>query len=738
MSSIPTSSDESHHQVRFDTSMQVSSDPPLPPRRVSSSPPQARRLSPRRSPPRSARNPSPLIASDLEKDASGDDDDDDTIFLTSNVGDLDLGRGYHGRKKAPSDPSNWNLGVKSGVFSGSDEKLDLTSSSIQYEGMTKDQVMRILLDFSKTLTAESATKIDRTYQAKISGSDIGDKKPIELNGSKVSIEAAGRLIHESATNLLKSCGKELLLTVLYNLDIDDWINQISSQMQSVQTSYEELEVRSTRAAGNHYSEDFFKAEADLKFEEQRYLLLAMHIQHWKDYCEYANQHMRNQAEQGIANPVRPSKPFREWKLQDIVEERSTSKIDFSSPDLYANVRKYVKENLAIFKRQALVEYDEYLQEKKSLKEFITLRAKRHYINNVKEHNERIKQINKDKIVFAKLKSKRSETDALKQLNIALSTATSLIAEKLRNAAKTYPELVTKLHGTVKLERTQEVVYDTYNTCSLAGMLEILRVEYACANIVTLKHKLLEVMNLSLTRDQMEGDPAIGIQSIQRHINTWQSLQLFQYLNEDIFWTVHFLRQYHTNTQIYQRGIERTMEYMHRIQSGEAVAKSSNLVQPGMPILSDLFEWLRKVYGQSIQFSQAKNQKRISFGNNNDGRNNQQQQQQQQTRSNRPYPNNESQWANIAQESNFATKQMNPPAKSYDREVKREESIGIRNAENNTRWHSYTATRAACTKCVGSDKTHPRPYCYLGQCNKCKFFGHQERYCLQSGKNPLHA
>lgn len=683
-----------------------------------------------------------LYPSDLR--SSVDKSDDDQLIFSNSLATGMRGRASPLSQRPFLHPGVGKLGKISGIFPSAEEDWDSSMSSLSsLDGLTKDQAAQILQEYSRTLTVEAATKLDKTFQAKISGSDIGDKKQFEQNGNKVAADTAGRMIHDAVINLIKSCGKEVMLAVFYNLAIEEWIHLLSAKMQSTSNTYEELESRATQHPGTSLSEDYFKVQSDLEFEDKKALLLAAHIKTWKQLLEY-DVHVAQLQEEAKMDGVTftpPSPPSRCFTVLQIVHEESGTFMNFDSKQsselTYRDARVYANTHMKEFKRLAPTRYAIYNSESKELKEHLTLKSKRGYIDNVKYHLDKVNRLNSDKEKFGKLKAKRSELETFKQLNIALSTAIQLIGEKLRTAVKHYPEIVTKLHATVLLEKTQEVIHDSYNLCSLAGMLEILRKEFACANFVTVKHKLLEVMNLKLSRDQMEGDPTIGIQSIQRHINTWKSMQLFDYLNEDIFWTVIFLSQYDTSTTIYQRSIERTMEHLHRVQSGDPAVStnSTSLIQPGMPVLSDLFEWLQQVFRQSLQYG-SRNNKR-NGNNGGDGKNNDAAQPyQQRTRFAKTYPNNQEQWANVAQETKFAQTQMLPAAASYDREIVRnEKNIGVKSLEDPTKWHLYTATRVACTKCVGSDKTHSKPYCYLGRCKKCKYFGHQDKYCLQTKSNP---
>lgn len=98
-------------------------------------------------------------------------------------------------------------------------------------------------------------------------------------------------------------------------------------------------------------------------------------------------------------------------------------------------------------------------------------------------------------------------------------------------------------------------------------------------LVQFKHKLLEVLNFKLSKQQMEGSPIYGIQAITRLINIWKSMDLFSYLTEDIFWVVVFLRMYNPQTELYQKAVQHSMEFIHRMENNEDVATKANLLYP---------------------------------------------------------------------------------------------------------------------------------------------------------------
>lgn len=608
----------------------------------------------------------------------------------------------------------------------------------EVENLDKDQINYLIIEYAKTLTVEAAGKVDKTYQAKINGTDVGDKKPFEQNGFKVPYETAGRLIFESVVALLKSCSKELYWSVMANVDVNSAIDILTSKLHSNNERFEELESNVTRSVGNLFPEEYFKAEAELNVSERRRIIKFLYCRDWdKLQLEIKSKADANtpMSEDEIRESLTACR--RTWNIQQIFRGEGKwfgSELDEDVLDAIDEVPRNV---FAKFKSSGSEFYKQYEIDISTLTTRTQNEARSNYVESYREYKESLAKINKDKELYGKMKVRRNELETIKQINIAFSTAITLIVEKLKNAVKSYPEIVAKLHGTVKLAQTPDVLHDPYNSSSLTGMLEIMRSEFVKASLVMFKHKLLEVMNLRLNKDQMDGDPNHGIQSIQRHINAWKSMQLFKYLTEDIFWVVVFLRQYSPESEIYQRGIERTMEYIHRVQTGELGLRNTNLLHPGMPILSDLFEWLNRVYAQSIDYT-SQNKKKKSFNpssSSNQGNNGKNDNNKGQTvsRFHKNYPNNEIQWANAAVESTFVQKQMKPAAASYDREVLRKENIGIKN-ESNGQWHLYTATKLACTSCTSPEKTHPKPFCYLGKCKKCGFFGHATLLCLQTNKN----
>jgi hypothetical protein len=313
------------------------------------------------------------------------------------------------------------------------------------------------------------------------------------------------------------------------------------------------------------------------------------------------------------------------------------------------------------------------------------------------------------------------------------TVISKIVHKLKATLRASPELCTKLQGTVML-KNNDVITNPYDNNSLPGLLEFLHLEFARANLVVLKHRLIDVLNFKLRRDQME-DPIAGADIIMRKINDWRSMKLFQYFSEDIFWTVAYLLQYSPDSDVYKKALDHSMAFIHKMSEETITDTFSNdgsrrslgekrLLFPQMPIFSNLYEWLTNVYKPSVDY----NKKQADHGTGKLGGINNNISQQKGNGISGQTSNNKFQKSSTAFVAKETTAMRMKPISSepYDREVHRNEMLYILDPNGNRML--YTATLIPCSACTTENKKHPRPVCFPGECHKCKYYGHKERYC----------
>lgn len=563
---------------------------------------------------------------------------------------------------------------------------------------------------------ESSTKLDKNYTSKINGTDLGDQKPYEgTNGSKLTIDEVGRQIHEGVMSLLKRCDDILMYAVVKNIDIHKKYTKLSTKLQMYTRDIAELESRIVTAP-EKYSESFFTSTAQLKIEFLSTYLLFHYTMH--AHClGVKSGNCTKDAD--ISDADVEAWSIKDWDVESFISEDLD--IDQIQQSDLRSERLKIRQHDAIFKLQTPL-YNQYNEDLNYIKEKFERESNLQYVQHVKKYTDYQLELTETKDQIAKKKTVMRDLSVLSNIHNALSTGIVLIVGKLKSAVRSYQEIVSKLQCRVIIQETGDVVENPYETNSLTGMLEILKNEYVKANLVQFKHRLLDVLNFRLTKNQMDGNPFYGIQAITQKINVWKSMGLFAYLNEDIFWTVCFLRMYDNTSDIYQKALAHSMEFIYRMEN-EDIGRSTNLLYQDMPIFTDLFEWINKVYTPAIEYTQKNGSNGGGNGNKSNGStSNNPQQQRNKYRSN--YHSNE--WAYIGVD-NGIIKNLKPAEAAYDREVTRKDNVFIEDAKGNR--HLYTATAQQCQNCSTLNNKHPNPCCYRGQCRKCKFYGHN---CGQNG------
>ena len=418
-----------------------------------------------------------------------------------------------------------------------------------------------VIAYAKTMTVEASARLDKTYQSKINGTDIGDVKTFDgQGGGKMQIEEIGRLIHESTMSLIKGCGDVFHHVVQKNVDVQKCSTSLSQKLQELNSDISLME-NSILTSPERLPETYFKSKANVMIEGKKKFL----------YYHYLMKNYADKLNSGIVESTDPAFVAwgkeeidlwddQSWNVYTIIEDVTFDPTNAASlrgaKDSFKAYEKYFDKPSSL--------YDKYLGDVEIIKQTIESQMHQDYFNHIQEHQKEMNKINQLKENLSNKKNIVQDLTVLSNIHIAFSTAIMLIVGKVKQSVRNYPEIVSKLQCRVILSETNQVVENPFEKNSLSGLMEILRSEFVKANLVQFKHKLLDVLNFRLSKTQMEGSPFHGVQAITQKINVWKSMNLFSYLNEDIFWTVSYLRMYNTDTEIYQKALSHSMEFIHRV------------------------------------------------------------------------------------------------------------------------------------------------------------------------------
>lgn len=608
-----------------------------------------------------------------------------------------------------------------------------TNVSEQWGGvatLTKEQVHLYLKDHAASFTMESAKSIEKTLIARIESTDIGDNKTIlgaSSNSTKPNIEEIGRILYDRTIRLVKDCGNVFYQVVITNYDVAQSVREKSYELSLTQAENLKIEnLMQELSSEVSMTSDMMNAKSVLDVKEKMSILRTYHFYYWA--CTAAlpeeKEEIRTIYKISDISQIIHQLTNSEWK-RPVWDLNSIAEIPPSEvrSNKFYKIRAEVQSVLVIFLRSQYYK-NYYSIEETLLREKIESFYLERSVDMYTARSENQKKMNQLKEVLNQNKREAEILKIITCVHNGFTTAITMIVGKLKSAVAPYPEILSKLHSTVQLsngddDHNGDVLSNPYHDNNLAGMLENLRIAFVEANIVTFKNKLMDALNFRLPNNQID-DAQHGIQSLTQRIYVWKSMQLFQYLTEDIFWTVHFLRMYPSDSEIYKEALRVSMDYIHKVHiEKKEIPNEAALLYPGMPILSHLVTWLTKVYAPSKDFSNGK--RRGEYPNSN----------QQKTKYNTNKYNNNTEIGFAANDPNIANAMI--VSGKYSKFITREDNLCILDSHGRRKF--YTATEKPCEIClqngVGNHKTkHAPPQCYLKLCHICRLYGHTPANCHQ--------
>lgn len=583
--------------------------------------------------------------------------------------------------------------------------------------LTKEQVEFMMKRYAANYTLESSKSIEKTLKAKIDGTDIGDmmRNPsTEGSGQQkfVSSEEIGRQLFEKTVQLVQDCGKVFYHVVVTNYNVSDCILDRSQELTQMNVRNQEIEEGINAISSSVHPEEYFNAKRSIEEAEKTKILKAFHFAHWllttgtaKEKKPIGDVTVVENLTKEVEAIGPEFKARTGWTIVDIVDRD----IRFDIPPSWRQLTQIAMRFETVF-RQTNQYYNDYDPELSILKEELNQKYQMQYIEAYENKLRNQRQIIGLKEEQTKLKRETETTSVLTHINIAFSTAITLLTGKIKLAVRGHQEIISKLQSTVQLKNNGDypgdVVANPFDSSNLAGMIENLRSAYVEANIVTFKNKFMEVLNFRLPKEKEE-DPLYGVQIISQRLHMWQSMKLFQYLTEDIFWTVCFLRQYSPESEIYKEALKISMNYIHQIHvEKKDIPNNQTLLYSGMPVFSHIMTWLHSVYSPTLDFTNGKRRgggfQRGKFQRQNSE-------------------------TGFAANDSTVLAGMNLAEPTYNREVTRKDNVYVMDA--NGKRQMYTATAVKCPDCA-TVKKHTFPQCYLGCCSACNMYGHKSNQCRQ--------
>lgn len=287
----------------------------------------------------------------------------------------------------------------------------------------------------------------------------------------------------------------------------------------------------------------------------------------------------------------------------------------------------------------------------------------------------------------------------------IRTAISTITSKIKAAVKDHEKVKQKLGCMVTLRATGESIANPLENSSLAGLYEILKVEYAEATLVRFNTDLQMTMKLGISMDEMTKNPMKAVQRSDEMLATWQSMDYWNYMTPDIFFTNILLNSLPTSA--FQREcVTEVQKYLEAKNNGDFRDDSSVITATaavkGFPVYNFLRQYIKRCENSGNHGKQTVNP---AGGYRRT-----------------PFP---------TRYGNVETAALS--GAEYNTEIGRDKQLMCKDVMTGQE-HNYTATKELCQKCYGRSANPAErhfPRCFNGSCNLCGLYGHKRSNCSQA-------
>lgn len=339
----------------------------------------------------------------------------------------------------------------------------------------------------------------------------------------------------------------------------------------------------------------------------------------------------------------------------------------------------------------------------------------------KKHSANLKKLKRDKIILTeKVDSELVTQQIMRGIQMALSS----ICNKIRNAVKERYKLKDLLQSRVRIEATGEIIANPYDKGNVAGMIAIIKSKFHKPTFVSFTNELVETMRLQINSNVMQNNPVQAVHAVDRIIGTWDTMNFWEYMTKDVFFTGILLRALPPENEITSRAIFEVASYVNQRDLNMKKGNTDYYECEGesMPVYQHLSQYLENV-------SKSLEMKRLKKTENGED-NNKNYQKSYKNASQTQNGNTETAASANATEikSSDAKIEVKP---SFDTQFKDSvtREMNVTTVAKNGFRYFYTSTKKDCELCKDSSTAH-KPKCYLGQCKKCNNYGHKADNCRQ--------
>ena len=335
-----------------------------------------------------------------------------------------------------------------------------------------------------------------------------------------------------------------------------------------------------------------------------------------------------------------------------------------------------------------------------------------YVEKYTQYNSELETYNVQLALKKSLGAKLERTAVLSAIVEGLRNAANAITSKLKSAAGLHDKVKQKLSARVVLESTDEMIDNPFDNNNLSGMMQLLQSAYFTATLVHFNADFQRVLGTSVSKEDATKNPMKAITLVEKNMATWTTMNYWEYMTPDVFWTNLVLRALPAG-EFQSKCVEHVVSYITQKEAGDGrddKSRTTARTAKSMPIFDNLRAFIQRQedsgrHKSSSQVSTTPQQPQL--------------QQQQPTYSHygasKPKGNVEHAYAAVAE--------------PFTTQVGRDKEVKCKDVNNGLEL-PYTATTEACPQCCGRTGQFHRPKCYCGHCRKCMLFGHKMEQCKQ--------
>jgi hypothetical protein len=567
------------------------------------------------------------------------------------------------------------------------KKIDSVSqiSVLEIVERKNEEVADFIEEYAKGLNKDLVREYGKNLVHNIESVDLNVR-------SNVSDTACGKMISENIKKLLEFGGESLTKVVEYNIDIGK-LNLLRCEgIKNLKMNLEAIEEEIYLC--EKYDEpkrDEYDFSASVEIETLRE---EMNIEY-----EYNDNFGQDEVE-GVKTRSKKSAEAKTGGESQKVNNEEESKI-------YEFNMKCRSIKLQWNKR--------FLEDKK----------------DYKVQNGHLKDLRRQKDV---LNAKINSESVVQQIMRGIEMGLLSICNKIKNAVKERHKLRELLQSRIIFDSTGEIVANPYDKGNVPGMIGIIQKKFHTASFGSFTNELVDVMRLTYPVNLTNTDPIKIGQAVDKIMGNWDSMNYWEYMTRDVFFTAILLRSLAPESDVTTRAIFEVNSYIGLREKGMKSGEISNDEdEKSTPIYQHLMDYLATISDtMDMKRSSSKRIERDESHQQNDS-NSQRNYQKPHEKPYKNYGNTESAASANASSNdtkNSENKRVDAPIfdTMFKDLVTRE--MNVTTVAKNGYRLQYTSTRAECQLCIDPQNSSHKPRCYLGKCKKCNNYGHKADCCRQ--------